>query len=267
MNNVCLQRMMSKKAKFSMGDDTVIGGADDRFPATQWSAIAALKTMSGDERTRTFAVVVETYWKPVYKYVRLKWGKTNEDAKDLTQGFFTVAMEKDFFKTYDPAKARFRTFLRTCLDGFVANENKAAGRLKRGGGAAMLSLDFENAENELKDVSIPAGDTMDEYFEREWLRSLFGVAVQRLEEVCASKGKTTHFQLFTKYDLNEDAGKRPTYETLAGEFGISVTDATNYLAFARREFRAIVLKKLRELTMSDEEFRDEARRLLGVDPS
>jgi len=258
---------MNKKEKLASGNDTIIGGAGDRFPATHWSAIAALGSTTGDERTRAFSAVIETYWKPVYKYIRLKWGKANEDAKDLTQGFFTAAMEKDFFKSYDPAKARFRTFLRTCLDGFVANENKAAGRLKRGGNATILPLDFENAEYELKGVSIPAGDTMDEYFEREWLRSLFGVAVQRLEEVCASRGKTTRFQLFTKYDLYEEVGKRPNYETLAGEFGISVTDVTNYLAFARREFRAIVLQKLRELTMNDEEFRDEARRLLGVNPS
>jgi DNA-directed RNA polymerase specialized sigma24 family protein len=255
-----------RKGKFSTGDETVIGGSGDRFPATQWSAIAALSSATGEERTRAFSVVIETYWKPVYKYVRLKWGKTNEDAKDLTQGFFAVAMEKDFFKNYEPAKARFRTFLRTCLDGFIANENKAAGRLKRGGGARMLPLDFDGAENELRNVTLPADGAPDDYFDREWIRSLFGLAVHELEEFCKSTGKNVHFQLFAKYDLNDEAGKRPTYETLAGEFGISVTDATNYLAFARREFRAVVLQKLRELTASDEEFRDEARRLLGVNP-
>jgi DNA-directed RNA polymerase specialized sigma24 family protein len=259
--------MMNKKAKFFAGDDTVIGGAGDRFPATQWSAIAVLGSATGEERTRAFSIVIETYWKPVYKYVRLKWAKTNEDAKDLTQGFFAVAMEKDFFKNYDPAKARFRTFLRTCLDGFVANENKAAGRLKRGGGATMLSLDFDGAESELRNAPLPAEGTPDDYFDREWIRSLFGLAVHELEAHCTSKGKNIHFQLFTQYDLNDNVGKRPTYETLAGEFGISVTDATNYLAYARREFRAIVLQKLRELTVSDEEFRDEARRLLGVNPA
>jgi len=256
---------MKKKAQFSISDETRIGGANDRFPATQWSAIAALSRATGDERTRAFAVVVETYWKPVYKYVRFKWKKGNEDAKDLTQGFFARALEKDFFKSFDPAKARFRTFLRTCLDGYVANENKAAGRLKRGGDAIMLSLDFENAENELRNIAAPAAGAMDEYFEQEWIRSFFGLAVQRLEEVCAADGKEKHFALFSRYDLNDEATDKPTYEKLAAEFGLSISDVTNYLAFARREFRTIVLDKLRELTMSDDEFRDEARRLLGVD--
>ena len=48
------------------------------------------------------------------------------------------------------------------------------------------------------------------------------------------------------------------------EMHIPVTQVTNFLAFARREFRRIVLEKLREITTSDREFREEARSLLGV---
>jgi len=40
---------------------------------------------------------------------------------------------------------------------------------------------------------------------------------------------------------------------------------TNYLAFARREFRRIALEKLREMTASEEEYRREARALFGVE--
>jgi hypothetical protein len=41
---------------------------------------------------------------------------------------------------------------------------------------------------------------------------------------------------------------------------------TNYLAFARREFRRIAIEKLREMCASDDEFRREARSIFGVDP-
>ena len=74
-----------------------------------------------------------------------------------------------------------------------------------------------------------------------------------------------NLRLFEIYDL-EDARSRPGYEDLAREFGIAVTDVTNYLAFARREFRRIVLAKLREMCAREEEFRREARAILGVDP-
>jgi len=255
---------MSKLNLSSPADDTFIGGANDKFPHTQWSAIVALRSGEQSERTRAFEAIVATYWKPVYKYIRLKWNKANEDAKDLTQGFFTKALEKDFFHSYDPARARFRTFLRTCLDGFVANENKAAQRLKRGGAAQILSLDFAGAEGELKYIEIPSPDSMDDYFEQEWLRSLFSLAIETLRAECDAKNKSTHFQIFQRYDLDE-TGDKLSYDQLAAEFKTSATNITNYLAYARREFRRIVLEKLREMTATDEEFYSEARAVLGVD--
>jgi hypothetical protein len=63
-----------------------------------------------------------------------------------------------------------------------------------------------------------------------------------------------------------DASPRPTYAGLAGELGIPVTQVTNFLALARREFRAIVLEQIRELSVDEVEFRDEARALLGWSP-
>src|SRR5882672_2039664 len=101
-------------------DDTNIGGRRPKFPTTQISAVLAVRTGDPVARARAFAILVNAYWKPVYKNIRVKWRKSNEEAKDLTQGFFATAFEKKFFTTYDPHKARFRTFLRTCLDRFVS---------------------------------------------------------------------------------------------------------------------------------------------------
>lgn len=248
----------------SMPEDTLIGGTHDQFPLTRWSAIIAVRSANAEERQRSFAVLIAAYWKPVYKYLRLKWHKSNEDAKDLTQGFFAQAMEKGYFQNYDPAKARFRTFLRTCLDGFVANVNKAEQRLKRGGEAQMLSLDFENAEGELQHVEIADHENVEAYFEKEWLRSLFSLALETLRAECEAKQRSLHFKLFERYDLEESNTSRLTYDQLAAEFGIATTTVTNYLALVRREFRRIVLEKLRELTATEEEFQQEARAVLGV---
>jgi len=73
------------------------------------------------------------------------------------------------------------------------------------------------------------------------------------------------FRAFERYDL-EDAGEGAlTYEALAAELGITLTTVTNHLALARRELRRVVLETLREITASEEEFRLEARLVLGVD--
>ncbi|HSO76667.1 MAG TPA: hypothetical protein VLU47_17690, partial [Blastocatellia bacterium] len=80
-------------------------------------------------------------------------------------------------------------------------------------------------------------------------------------------GKETHLRLFERYVLeDDDGGAKTSYKTLAAEFGLSTSDVTNYLALARREFRRVILDRLRELTATDEEYRREARALLGVDP-
>ena len=239
----------------------------DRFPITRLSAIVAASSSNEEERTRAFEVLIAAYWMPVYKYVRIKWNKPTEDARDLTQGFFLEAMEKNFFGRYDASKAKFRTFLRSCLDGFVANENKAASRLKRGGDATILSLDFDGAEEQLKIAARPAAGAIDEYFEKEWARSVFGLALESFRAQMLDAGKEPHLRLFERYVIDaDDAAPKTSYKALAAEFNLSTTDVTNYLALARREFRRIVLEKLRQLTATDEEFRREALALLGVDP-
>ena len=236
------------------------------FPATRWSLIVAARSVEPCVRQRALDILIAAYWKPVYKYIRLRWEKDNEQAQDLTQEFFFHLLEEDFLIRYDPQRARLRTFLRVCIDHLIINEAKAAQRLKRGGGAQILSLDFESAEGELRQMDIPSRDSMEDFFEREWVRSIFSLSLERLREECQQRGKAMHFRLLEFYDVDE-AGKEFTYEEVARQFSLKPSDVTNYLAYARREFRRVVLEQLREMTGSEEEFRREARTLLGVDAS
>src|SRR5262245_30478112 len=119
------------------------------FPATRHSVLQSIASAEAEQRQRGLEALAEAYWRPVYKYLRLRWGAAADEAEALTQGFFARALEKGFFAQYDPRRARFRTWLRTGLDGFVSNERAAARRLKRGGGAAVLPLDFADAEAEV----------------------------------------------------------------------------------------------------------------------
>jgi RNA polymerase sigma-70 factor (ECF subfamily) len=233
------------------------------FPSTRWSAIEAARSSDPGERRRALDRFVSVYWKPVYKYVRARHRKSAEDAQDLTQDFFGSLLDRDTLAAYDPGRARLRTFLRSCVDALVAAADRDARRLKRGGGFAPLSLEFELAEGELARSGIPGPDRVDELFEREWVRSLFAAAVDQLRAHYAAKGRGEAFAIFARYDLDDAEPGRPTYADLAREHGIPVTDVTNHLAAARREFRRISLEILRETTASDDEFRREARSLLG----
>jgi RNA polymerase sigma factor (sigma-70 family) len=239
------------------------------FPTTHLSAVLGASSREAEVRERSLGILIAAYWKPVYKWIRLRWHLPPPDAEDLTQAFFTRAMEKDFFAAYDREKGRFRTYLRTCVERFVGNELKSAARLKRGGAADLLSLDvldFAGAERELMTASASQPRPPDEAFDAEWIRSLFAMALEGLRRECEAQGKTAHFRLFERYDLADSGSGRKTYEELAAEFGLTASLVTNHLAWTRREFRRLLLETLRAVTGSDEEYRLEARLLLGGDP-
>ena len=233
------------------------------FPQTRLSVVE--RTRSGDEETRriALAVIIDAYWKPAYKYLRMKWSLTPEAAADLTQEFFTTTLEKAVVEKYDPGRARFRTYLRLCLDGFASNAQKAEQRLKRGGGVAMVPLDFKTAEGEIKQHEPTVDADVDELFYREWVRALFERSVADLKRHAADAGRPVMFEVFARYDLIDDAEAKPTYTDIARALNLTPATVTNHLAAMRKQFRAIVLERLRELTSSDEEWETEAARLLG----
>lgn len=233
------------------------------FPATRLSVVE--RTRSGDAETRrvALAVIIEAYWKPVYKHLRVKWSLDPDAAADLTQEFFTTTLEKEVVEKYDPARARFRTYLRLCLDGFASNARKAERRLKRGGGVVLVPLDFETAEGEIATHEPAVGADVDELFYREWVRALLERAVGDLKRHAEEAGRPVMFEVFARYDLGDDSAERPTYAEIARALGLTPATVTNHLAAMRRQFRAIVLERLRELTGSEEEWEAEAARLLG----
>ena len=228
---------------------------------------APLRSADPDTRREAYNALVRHYWRPVYTYIRLRWHSDVADAQDLTQEFFARAFEKDYLEKYDPERARFRTFVRTCLDGFVANQRQSAGRLKRGGGVTFEPLDFASVDAQ---VARRAADEIADpelWFRQEWIRSLFASAVDDLRARSEGTSRAVACRLFERYDIDgPDEAERPTYASLAREFGLSGADVTNQLAWARRTFRDIVLTTLKTYCTTDEEFRAEARDLLGISP-
>jgi RNA polymerase sigma factor (sigma-70 family) len=240
----------------------------DRFPPTRRSVIEAVRSIDAEERDRALEALCAAYWKPIYKYIRLRWNRPAVDAQDLTQGFFMELLERELLDKFDAKKSRLRTYLRLCVDSFVMNRDKSGRRQKRGGNALHVALDFSAAEEELggavmDPASIPSPESLEEFFEKEWVRSLFALAVEDLRELCVERERERTFRLFEAYDL--DGNEKISYDQLAAEYGIPVTDVTNALAWARREFRKLALDRLRELCGSEEEFQREARAAFGWD--
>jgi DNA-directed RNA polymerase specialized sigma24 family protein len=108
---------------------------------TRHSLVVAAQ--SNDPATRSWGIegIAAAYWRPVYKYVRMKWNIAPEDAADFTQEFFTRLLEKESLDSYDSGKGSLRTFLRTCADHLFMNQARDSKRLKRGVGSKLYSKD------------------------------------------------------------------------------------------------------------------------------
>jgi len=238
----------------------------ESFPLTRLSVLAAARSTDRAERSQALDLLFAAYWKPIYKYLRLKYSQAPQDTQDLTQGFFAELLERDLLSRFDSSKSRLRTYLRVCADSFALNEIKAASRKKRGGEITHVALDFSAAEDELRaqtvdPAKIPSPESLEEFFEKEWIRSLFSSAVDELKSLCEARGKQKAFVLFESYDL--DGEENISYADLAARLEISAADVNNQIAWARREFRRIATERLHALCGSEEEFVRESQALFG----
>jgi DNA-directed RNA polymerase specialized sigma24 family protein len=237
------------------------------FPRTRVTLIGELASADEATRARAAETLAAVYWHPIHAHLRYRWRLGAEDAEDLTQDFLARAFARDVFARYDPAQARFRTFVRICVDRFMQNVLRSGARVKRGGRVTLISLaDREGDEGGAVADDLTTEDEYEARFHQEWVRSLFTLTVRALEVDCRQRGKMVQYQLFEAYDLYDRApGTRPTYAALAQAHDLPITQVTNHLAAARRRFREIAMETLSALCASDAEYRAEARALLGIE--
>ena len=235
--------------------DTELGGRPDRFPVTRHSLV----DQAGDSPP-ALAMLVELYWKPVYKHLRLKWHLSNDDAKELTQSAFAEMIEAQWLEKFDVQRGTFRTYLRTCVDAMVLDWQQAKRTLKRGGGLTAVEWDFASAERDLQ-LADP-GPAPDEIFEREWRREILASAISALRAHCEQNGYVIRYAVFAAYDL-ADAPQRPSYAAVAAAHALPVGHVNNHLAWARRELRRLALELIESTAASRLEARHDARSIFG----
>jgi DNA-directed RNA polymerase specialized sigma24 family protein len=107
-----------------------------------------------------------TYWRPIYGFVRQQ-GVGPEDAKDLTQGFFALLLERRDFDAVRKEKGRLRSYLLTSLKHFLANERNRAMAIKRGKGWRSIPLE-DLREHDAVDFAMTNNLTAEQIYERGW---------------------------------------------------------------------------------------------------
>ena len=187
-----------------------------RFDSTQWSLVLQAQRTSSPDAPAALAQLCEQYWFPLYAYVR-SLGKDIHQAQDLTQGFFAQLIEKNYVGDADPSRGKFRTFLLTSLNHFLANEYDKKTAIKRGGSRTQFSLQFDHAEQQYLIEPI-SNDQPESRFQRQWARTLLQRVIDRLHDEYISSKRALLFENLKQFLVAGDT--EPTGE-IASRLGIS----------------------------------------------
>ena len=117
-----------------------------RFTTTSWSKIQAARDAPSAEARQALEALCRLYWYPLYAFVR-RLGHDADGARDLTQSYFAELLEKGYLEDYDPARGRFRVFLKASLKNFLSKQRDKERTWKRGGRTEVLSLDTPDVES------------------------------------------------------------------------------------------------------------------------
>ncbi len=207
----------------------------ERFTTTRWSLVVAAGDGKTPQAREALATRCETYYLPIYAFLR-RQGADGERARDLTQGFFSTLIEKNYLGDARRERGLFRTFLLTTLKHYVANEWDRDHAIKRGGGRVLVPLDVAQAGY---DDLVPAAheETPEKLFDRRWARALLDSSMRRLREEMGRSSGLRRFERLVPY-LTGDS--ETAYREAAAELGISETAVKVAVHRLRRRFRAIL---------------------------
>lgn len=232
-------------------------GAPPPFATTRWTVVAAAGQGGSPESRRALTELCNTYWYPLYAYVRRR-GLQPAEAQDMTQSFFAELLEKERIQFADQQRGRFRSFLLASLNHFLANQWREARALKRGGGVKPLSLDFSVGEDRYGRE--PAHElTPERVFERRWAVTLLDNTLTRLRDEYAAAGKLVLFEGLKTHLGGDD--QRTPYEQLAQHLMSSASAIKVAAHRLRKRYRELLRLEIAETVASPDEIDEELRAL------
>ncbi len=230
------------------------------FATTRWSLIVRAAKPDDPESHAALATLCQSYWYPIYAYVRRRVADVHE-AQDLTQSFFARLLEQGTMARANPDKGRFRAFLLTSCKRFLINEWERAAAAKRGGDRRLLSLDLDVGESR---YAAEAVDTLtpERLYEQQWAITLLARVMDQLQAECAAKGKQAQFEQLKGY-LSGSARTRPF---AAAATALGMTEAAVKVAShrLRTRYRELLRAEIAQTLEDQDDVDDEIRNLFSV---
>jgi DNA-directed RNA polymerase specialized sigma24 family protein len=249
------------------GNYTDMGGTGASFLTTHWSFMEKISSAQDIDNKALIGLLLDRYWKPVYCYLR-QHGYDNEDAKDLTQGFFhEIVLGHHLIETADKSKGRFRSYLLVSLDRYLIKVKQKQQAKKRIPQDKLVPL---NVMNDADVPSVISELNPDESFNYAWISTLLEEVLQEVESHCHQDGLSTHWYLFHDRILEPilAVSSPPSLEVLCGRYQVKNTaKASNMVITVKRRFSFALQKYLRDLVATDEQVHEELEEIKRFFPS
>jgi len=237
-----------------------MGGVEGYFKSTQWSRILSAKTKDEAQRRMILNNLIETYWKPVYCYLRSK-GFDNDDAKDITQNFFSdIVLGRTLIQKADQSKGRFRNLLLVALERYVVSTLRYEGRIRRGGHADIIHMEATDLAN--IDITESIADP-NHAFCYAWASTLLDKVLAEIKNEYCSTGRNGHWEAFRLRVIEPifENTRVPSYKEICEKYNITDdSKVANMIVTVKRRFQSVLRRHLRDLvnsdTEADEEFAD-----------
>lgn len=228
------------------------------FPTTQWTDLA-LASLNGDTTAKeALAGFFLRYREPVVRTLQRR-GLAESRIEDVTQDFFLRLMESASLKRADPARGRFRQFISGALNHFLASDVRFQLRVRRGGGAAHVSLDANDA---VADTTAGSAGIDEAALDRDWALTIFGRALASLAAAWSRSGKENRFQVLRCFLPGTQ--ELITQQEAAVRMGLSDEGFRTELSRLRTQFRGLLRDEVAATVASPADIDDEMRHLRDV---
>ncbi len=244
-----VEHYMDDLSKTSRDADAV-RVADPNF-VTRWDVVNRAKEGGNDREGRNaLEELCCIYRHPIYIALRYKHNYAHHDAEDLAQTFITWLIHGGYLQRADPTKGRFRTFLLSYLDNFVANHRRKQYAQKRGGRAVHVAAEFPSETN--RDAVEPRDDnTPDREIDRAWTLATFREALDRLRAKFTAEGRAEEFETLQDFLLRQrDDGEN--YTTAAAKLGINEVALRQRVSRFAKKFRETLEAIIKPMVTEDE---------------
>ena len=229
------------------------------FTTTHWSVVLAAQGPSPAAQA-ALEKLCQTYWRPIYGFIR-RQGTRPEEAEDLTQGFFSLLLERRDFDSVRKEKGRLRSYLLTSLKHFLTNERNRAMAIKRGEGQRLIPLD-QLREGERAGFEPADTSTADQIYERRWAWALMDQVMMPLADDYRTAGKVVLFERLKALLIDEP--DRPSQAQIADELGMTENAVNQAFHRLRERYRQLLREEIAHTVMAPGDIEDELRHLMAI---